>query len=114
MAAKPIRKLVVKTGEYIDNVTGKNKARWLQVGVMFRHDDGNFSIKMEALPIAKDFDGWISVFPIDDQQSGQANTQQQPGQQQPRQQNAGQAQMQAYQKLHQPAQPMELDSDIPF
>lgn len=67
MAAKPIRKLVVKTGEYIDNVSGKNKGRWLQVGTLFKHDDGNLSIKLEAVPMSRDFDGWISVFPLDDQ-----------------------------------------------
>jgi hypothetical protein len=110
MAAKPIRKLVVKTSEYIDNVTGRNKARWLQVGIMFKHDDGNFSIKLEALPIAKDFDGWISLFPIDDQKP------QEPQQPAPQRQAAAPRQpaQQAYAGSQAYQAPQTEDDNIPF
>lgn len=107
MAAKPIRKLVVKTGEYIDNVTGQNKARWLNVGTLFKHDDGNISIKLEALPIAKEFDGWISAFPIEDQRQ-QAPQPQQPT---PQRQTAARPSTQAYQA---PVSGGDMDDDIPF
>ena len=77
MAAKATHNLVVKTGEYVCPRTGQTKGRWQHIGKVFKHDDGGTSIKLDAIPILKDWDGWVSIFPIDDQNSGQ-QTQQQP------------------------------------
>jgi len=70
MAARATHNLVVKTGEYICPRTGEKKGRWQHIGKVFRHDDGGTSIKLDAIPLLKDWDGWVSIFPIDDQNSG--------------------------------------------
>lgn len=83
MAARAIKQLVVKTGEYVDNVTGKTKGRWQRVGTMFKHDDNSVSLKFEAVPIIDGgWNGWVSVFDMPDQQQQQQQQQQQPAAQQ--------------------------------
>ncbi len=68
MAAKATHNIVVKTGEYTCHRTGQTKARWLNIGKVFRHDDGKTSIKLDAIPLLKDWDGWARVYPIEDNQ----------------------------------------------
>ena len=63
--AKPTHNLVIKTGEYID-YNGSPKGRWLHIGKVFRYEDGGTSIKLDCIPILKDWDGWVSVFKIED------------------------------------------------
>lgn len=46
--AKKIRDLAVKTGEYRDSQTGQTKGRWLNIGAMFKNDDGGEFILLES------------------------------------------------------------------
>ena len=119
---KPTHNLSVKNGEYYDQATGQNKNRWLPIGKVFRRDDGNTSIKLDCIPIFKDWDGWVSAFPIDqNRQSGPANLaqpDQQPVQQpiqHPAQQAAQPAARQAFQPTTRPfPEPQTYNDDIPF
>ena len=64
MPARPTHDLSIKTGTYTDRDSGEQKARWLRIGSVFRHDDGSTSIKLDCLPIGRpDWNGWVSVFP---------------------------------------------------
>lgn len=37
------------------------KARWERIGVLLEKDDGKLSLKLDLLPISKDWDGWLVV-----------------------------------------------------
>ena len=68
MSAKPTHDLAIKTGEYNDSNTGQMKGRWLRIGTVIRHDDGGSSIKLDCVPVGlPDWDGWVSVFPREEQ-----------------------------------------------
>ena len=67
MAAKATHSLSVKTGEYTD-AQGQTRGRWLRIGTVFQHDDGGRSIKLDAIPVGvPNWDGWVSVYKLDDQ-----------------------------------------------
>ena len=51
--------LSVKTGEYQKN--GETKSNYQKVWSMFQRDDWKFSIKIDTLPITKDWEGWLFV-----------------------------------------------------
>lgn len=70
MSAQYTHDLAIKTGEYTDG-GGATKGRWLNVGKVFRHDDGGTSVKLDALPVLASWDGWISVFPRREPGAGQ-------------------------------------------
>lgn len=56
--------LVVKNGEYQDRESGETKARWLNVGTLFTHDDGGVSIKLDCFPVGvPEWQGWIKAYP---------------------------------------------------
>lgn len=84
MSAKPIKKLVVKTGEYVDR-SGQTKGRWQNVGTLFKHDDGSCSIKIDSIPIGHpNWEGWCMLFDFDDKSEQQPQQQRrQPQNQQP-------------------------------
>jgi hypothetical protein len=69
--AQATHDLSVKTGEYQDRQTGQTKGRWLRIGTAFQHDDGGISIKLDCVPVGQDWDGWVSMFPRDQNQSQQ-------------------------------------------
>jgi hypothetical protein len=63
MGARPTHDLAIKTGEYTDK-DGQTKGRWLNIGTIFKHDDGGVSIKLDAIPVGMpEWKGWVSVFP---------------------------------------------------
>lgn len=71
--ATPTHDLCLKTGEYSDRQTGEQKANWLKVGTVFKHDDGGTSIKLDCLPVGMpEWKGWLNVFPRKDRQGQQA------------------------------------------
>lgn len=37
------------------------KARWERVGVLMEKDDGKLSLKLDLIPVSKDWDGWLVV-----------------------------------------------------
>ena len=117
--------LCVKVGEYT-TMGGETKARWQRIGTVFKHDDGGSSIKLECMPVGvPDWEGWVSIFPRDQQQDGaqqqQGYQQQTQGyQQQPQSEQAQQRrplqrrrqQQVAPAQQHMPS--AEFDDDIPF
>jgi len=64
---KRIKKLVATTGEYTA-ADGSTKKRYVQVGSVFAGDDGRTSIKIDSVPVGSDWNGWLSVYPLDEQQ----------------------------------------------
>lgn len=72
---KRIKRLVVSNGTYQKD--GQEKTSWLTIGSMLQADDGKVKLKLDAMPVS-DFDGWVNVFDLDDQQAGGAPRQAQP------------------------------------
>lgn len=64
MSAQATHDLVIKNGEYQDHMSGETKARWLNIGTLFTHDDGGLSVKLDCVPIGvPDWQGWVKAFP---------------------------------------------------
>lgn len=59
--AKKVYDAAVSTGSYTDR-DGNEKKRWVNVGAVFEHDGGGLSLKLETVPVGKDWSGWISFF----------------------------------------------------
>ena len=80
MAVKKMHNLVVaKPGR-------DGKKNWQQIGILMEMDDGRMSMKLESIPVGlvsdKDgrpvpWDGWVSVFPRDDNRSSTSGQTQQ-------------------------------------
>jgi hypothetical protein len=105
--AQATHDLTIKTGEYHDRQSGETKGRWLKVGTVFRHDDGGTSIKLDCIPVGlPDWNGWISVFPRE--QQGEAAA---PPSARARHNGNGQAQPR---HAPAPAQASRFDDDVPF
>lgn len=62
--SKPYKKIVASVGKYTDK-EGNEKKRWQNVGTLFQGDDGNFSIKLDAVPVSPEWSGWFSCFDLD-------------------------------------------------
>lgn len=102
--AQATHDLTIKTGEYNDRQSGETKGRWLKVGTVFRHEDGGTSIKLDCIPVGlPDWNGWISVFPRE--QQGEAA----PPPARGRHNGNGQAQ-----PRQAPAQSSRFDDEVPF
>lgn len=54
--------IVATVGTYKDRQTGHEKKRYQTCGAVFADDDGRLSIKMEALPLSKDWSGWFACY----------------------------------------------------
>ncbi len=39
----------------------EGRARWESVGVLIEKDDGKMSVKLDMIPVSKDWDGWLVV-----------------------------------------------------
>lgn len=57
MATKHVYDVVAVTGEY-KNSEGETKKRFTKCGVVLENDKG-LSMKMESVPVGKDWDGWL-------------------------------------------------------
>lgn len=102
MSAKYTHDLVVSTGEYTTS-EGQTKKRWMNIGKVFRYEDGSgISIKLDALPIISDWDGWVSVFQRKErgQRNGEGSRQQAPQEQRQARQDS--------------APPRDFDDELPF
>lgn len=52
---------VATIGTY--KVNGEEKKRYLNVGAVFEDEnDGRLSMKLDAVPVSKDWSGWISFY----------------------------------------------------
>lgn len=117
MSATATHDLCIKTGEYTDR-NGETKARWLNIGTVFRHDDGGSSIKLDCLPVGvPDWAGWVSVFkkkPREDQPTGQRPDYQAPEQGNRYPNSAASGYQRGYRQQPPAAPPADFDDDIPF
>jgi hypothetical protein len=91
----PFKKAVVKTGTYTDR-DGNEKARYLNVGVLFKYEDGGLALKLEAMPVGDGWNGFVSFFDMDDKKGA--------GQRSSGGTSSGQSRRESY----------DLNDDIPF
>ena len=63
-----ITKNLVSTKKYFDR-NGEEKKSYTKIGVIFMHDDGGISIKIEAMPI--NWDGTANAYEIDNSKGKQ-------------------------------------------
>ena len=73
MSAKRTHDLVATVGEYTNRQTGETKKRYQNCGSAFTNDDGNISIKLEALPLSKDWSGFLSLYPVKEREQEQGS-----------------------------------------
>ena len=59
---KKVYDAVVSIGKYTDRQSGKERNRYLNVGAVFVNDKGQYSMKLEAIPIGPGFSGWINFY----------------------------------------------------
>lgn len=87
---------VATVGTYTDKESGQEKKRRVNVGVVLKDDTtGRMCLKIEAIPVSRDWSGFIDFFEPNQDQSGRP----------PQQQRRPQTQQQ---------QPQDFDDDIPF
>lgn len=61
---KPYATLKAKVREYEDKETGKTKGVYIEVGTLFASPHfSHMAIKIEAVPVGENWNGWISVYP---------------------------------------------------
>lgn len=68
MSAKITHDIVATIGKYKDRQTGEEKKQYLTVGKCFTDDQGRQSIKLDALPVAPEWSGWLSLYPVKERQ----------------------------------------------
>jgi len=56
---------VATVGEYTDR-EGNKKKRYMNVGTVFQNDEGQLSMKLDAIPISKEWSGFINFYPPKD------------------------------------------------
>lgn len=53
--------IMAPNGKYNDKDSGEEKTRWLRIGTLMQNKDGNYRVKLDAIPINPG-DGWFAVF----------------------------------------------------
>ena len=53
--------IVATIGEYTDS-QGNTKKRYQKCGAAFTNDEGDLSIKLDAIPVNPDWNGWLSLY----------------------------------------------------
>lgn len=56
--------IVATIGEYTTS-NGEKRKRYLTCGKAFTDDQGRVSLKLEAIPCAPEWSGWLSLYPAD-------------------------------------------------
>ena len=59
--SKKIHDVVATIGEYTDR-EGNTKKRYQKCGAAFTNDEGQISIKLDAVPCSPDWSGWLSLY----------------------------------------------------
>ena len=62
--ARKTHDIVATVGEYTQG--GVTKKRFLTCGSAFTTDDGRISLKLDAVPLAREWSGWLSLYPAGD------------------------------------------------
>lgn len=65
----PYKRAVATTGTYTDR-NGAEKKRYLNIGTLFKYEDGGFALKLDAVPVGDGFNGFVSFYDIEDKASG--------------------------------------------
>lgn len=65
----PFKRAVATTGTYTDR-SGNEKKRYLNIGTLFKYEDGGFALKLDAVPVGDGFNGFVSFYDIEDKASG--------------------------------------------
>lgn len=65
----PFKRAAASTGSYTDR-NGDTKKRWVNVGTLFKYEDGGLSLKLESVPVGEGWNGFISFFDIEDKRDG--------------------------------------------
>lgn len=101
MAMRIIKTAYTKVGTYTDH-QGATKARYLNIGKLFKRDDGSISLKLDSLPVGAGWEGWINFSePLARDEHGGGGT------------GGDRATYQAHQAAQAPAA-ADFDDDIPF
>lgn len=64
--AKLKYEVVATVGSYPDKQTGEQKKKYQRIGSIFEGDKG-FSLKLDCVPVGKEWNGWASLFEPKDQ-----------------------------------------------
>lgn len=64
MKARKTHDVVATVGTY-KGPDGQERKRYLTVGAAFTSPEGRISIKLEALPVAREWSGFLSLYPVD-------------------------------------------------
>jgi len=65
----PHKRAVAVTGTYTDR-NGSEKKRYTTIGTLFRYDDGNMSLKIDAVPVGQGWNGFVSFYDLEDRKTG--------------------------------------------
>ena len=63
--------ILAKTGTY-KNQQGEQKNRYTNCGAAFTDDSGQVSIKLESVPVAPEWNGWLNLWEPREQQQAPA------------------------------------------
>lgn len=64
--ARPTHDIVATLGEY-KAADGTKKKRYHTCGKAFTNDQGQISLKLDALPCSPEWSGWLSLYPVQEQ-----------------------------------------------
>ena len=62
---KQFKKVVASNGKYTD-ANGNEKNRYITVGRAFLRDDKSVCIKIDAMPVGPEFNGWLNLYDLDE------------------------------------------------
>ena len=65
--SRPTHNIVATLGEYTA-ADGTTKKRYQNCGVAFTDPQGRVSLKLAVVPVAKEWSGWFSLYPMEDRQ----------------------------------------------
>jgi hypothetical protein len=63
---KQFKKVVASNGKYTDS-QGNEKNRYITVGKAFLRDDKSVTIKIDAMPVGPEFNGWLNLYDLDEE-----------------------------------------------
>jgi hypothetical protein len=75
----PNKRAVAVTGTYTDR-NGSEKKRYTTIGTLFRYDDGNLSLKIDAVPVGQGWNGFVSFYDLEERKTGAETSTREPGQ----------------------------------
>ena len=75
----PHKRAVAVTGTYTDR-NGSEKKRYTTIGTLFRYDDGNLSLKIDAVPVGQGWNGFVSFYDLEERKTGSETSTREPSQ----------------------------------